>query len=414
MLFSAIFESVQSKVPTLQRVNDLLARLMVDTQAQAWAIWQSDVNGRRPRSDEYVLRAMPGADISDHLARALRDYNRVFIDAAPGAYKISRMIDVPTGARIRSNGATIHLDHQLISDMGDQSHTKHGLRLPANTSDVTVNGLRFTGKHTEAGWTNGEQAAINVDSPYDDTGHDLIVTRCWFENLAGFSVHCFEHFNRLTFTENVMVNCGNGCNTNATHQTVTGNVVIGPEAFECAVPDTLRIERNLILATRAGISIGGHMSGRELHNQIARDNVLIFCNEGGYPFPAVVVADGSVGAVVENNLAFGWGVLVACVCDANPFQFVRDTMVRNNRSYAGLNWQIYQPALPNVTNTQVLSNVINDSMGVSISGSATVRGNIVNNGLDYHYGAAAVVQISDNYGPVVVIEAGAQVTSIAA
>jgi hypothetical protein len=415
MIYDGLFNAIRAKVPTLQRVNDVLARLMTDTQAQAWVIWQSTVATRQPAADEYVLRAPSGTDISDHLTRALRDYGRVFIEAAPGAYAISRMIDVPTSARIRSNGATIYLKHQTTTIQGTVDHDMHGLKLPINASDVIVDGLRFTGAHTTTEWTNGQQAAIWIEAT-GGTGHDLTVSRCWFENLTGFSLQSYEWFDRLTFADNVMVNCGNGCNTSATHQTVTGNVVIGPEAFECAVPDVLLIERNLILSTRVGISIGGHMGGRELLGQIVRDNVLIFGNENGYPCPAIVVADGSVGAVVENNLAFGWGNLVVYACDQKPTQFVRDTITRNNRSWAGLNWQIYQNGQPNITGTQVLSNVIYGSAGVRIGGCATVRGNIVDNGgsLDYFYDPSAVVTIADNYGPQVSILPGAQITSIAA
>lgn len=412
--YSTLLNSIRQQVPTLQRVNDVLSRLMADTQARAWTIWQGAVLANKPASGEYVLRGMPGADISDHLARALRDYGTVFIEAAPGAYKLTRMVDVPTGARIRSNGATIHLDHQLTSEMNDQSHKTHGLRVPAGTSDVVIDGLRFTGKHLTSEWTNGQQAAISLETPYGNTGHDCTVSGCWFENLNGFSVQSFEHFDRFTFTENVMVNCGNGCNTSANHQAVTGNVVIGPEAFECAVPDTLLIERNLILSTRVGISIGGNMGGAELHGQEVRGNVLVFGSEGGYPYPAIVVADGSVGAVVEDNLAFGWGILAMPGCSALPTQFVRDTILRNNRSYAGLNWQIYQNTQPNITNTQVLCNVITGCAGVRIGGAATVRGNIVDNGsgMDYYYDSSAVVQIADNFGERVTIQPGAQVTTL--
>jgi hypothetical protein len=414
MIYESLFNTTRAKLPTLLRVNDVLARLMTDIQTQAWVIWQTNVTANQPASDEYVLRAPTGTDISDHFTRALRDYGRVFIDAAPGAYKISRTIDVPPGARIRSNGATIHLDHQLLTEMRDQSHTKHGLRIPANASDIVIDGLRFTGKHTATDWTNGQQGAISVETPYGNTGHDLTVSRCWFENLTGFSVQCFEHFDRITFAENVMLNCGNGCNTHASHQAVTGNLVIGPEAFECAVLDTLLIEHNLILSTRMGISIGGLMDGESLRNQVVRDNVLIFCNEGGYPYSSIIVADGCVGAVVENNLAFGWGNLVVYACEQKPTQFVRDTITRNNRSWAGLNWQIYQSAQPNITGTQVLSNIITGGPGVRIGGCATVRGNLIDNGsgIDYWYDATAVVTIADNYGSNVSIQPGAQVTSI--
>ena len=248
MIYDSLFDNIRAKVPALQRVNDVLAHLMTDTQAQAWAIWRATVSASQPEADEYILRSVAGNDISDHLTRALRDYGRVFIDAAPGAYKISRMIDVPTGARIRSNGASIHLDHQLTTETGYQSHQNHGLRLPLNVSDVIIDGVCFTGKHTTTDWTNGQQAAIWVEALYGNTGHDLTISHCWFENLTGFSVQSYEHFDRLAFDHNVMINCGNGCNTSAKHQHVTGNVVIGPEAFECAVPDTLLIEHNLILS----------------------------------------------------------------------------------------------------------------------------------------------------------------------
>ena len=156
------------------------------------------------------------------------------------------------------------------------------------------------------------------------------------------------------------------------------------------------------------------MNGMELHGQIVRDNVLICCAENGYAWSGIVVADGSVGSLVENNIAFNWGSLVVYACSSNPTQFVRNTITRNNTSYAGLNWQIYQNTHPNITGTQVLSNHIHDCAGIRIGGEATVRGNVVDNGtgMDYYYDPSAIVQIADNYGDRVTVKDGAQVTNI--
>lgn len=415
MIYEPLLNTVRQRVPTLQRANDVLSRLLTDTQSQAWTIWQSTVTANHPAPDEYILRSMAGADISDHLIRALRDYGKVFIEATSGAYKLSRMVDVPTGARIRSNGASIHLEHQTMDIVKVLGATNHGLRIPRHTSDIEISGLRFTGKNLPMNWTQGEQAAIWVEAIYGNTGHDLSISQCWFENMTGFSVQSYEHFTRLTFADNVMVNCGNGCNTSAKHQQATGNIIIGTEAFECAVPETLLIENNLILSTRLGMSVGGNMSAIELLGTVVRNNVLVFCSESGGSYSAIVVADGCVGAIVEDNIGFGWGLFVVYACSSAPTQFVRDTITRNNKSWAGWNWQIYQNIQPNITGTQIISNVIYGCVGIRVGGIAVVRGNIVDNGtnLDYFYDPTSVVQIADNYGDRVTILAGAQVTTIA-
>lgn len=328
-----------------------------------------------------------GADITIALQTAFTQHTDVTI--APGSYKISGQVSIPSRRTLNTTGVTLIIQGIHTGDAIGYT----ALQVNDNANDVTFNNLTLQGLHT-GGWTNSDIAALHLGNG----SRRVKVLGCTFNDLVGFSVHQESGF-ESTVQNCTFSNCGNGVNVNADgtptrKSVISDNIFTDSEGIESAGAYTL-IERNtLTRALAGGISAGGNTSGKTLAGIEVRNNVINGVSQGSAI--GISVKLGCDGAIIDTNTVNGCAFGIEITNPGGYPTLVRDTHLTNNmgdNNGVGL----YLQNTPNITGTVVTGDKYTNSSQYGLNCESP---NVTLDNSEFHGTVKDVVLASSAVGTV--------------
>jgi hypothetical protein len=284
-------------------------------------------------------------------------------------------VSIPSNTTITGDGpgSVVYVIGSDGKDNGNADDDgKSALYIADGSKKINIENLKFIGEngpYTEP--LNNSSNVIFMPGVGKAQTEDVLINRCYFEDLFGFPVHNAGTGKRIHITYCAVKNCANGLNVNADYSHQTFNSLDHCEGIEASGAYSLYTDNMLNDCGSdnhgsAAMSIGGRTTVGDLgRGSVVARNRIVASRSGG-----IVLSDGFVeGQCIDNYVLKSYGIGIQQVASSGN-TIARNTIARNTVISCGnkASGNPFGIAISNGNDTKVIDNDVRDQR---ISGYTT-------------------------------------------